>query len=85
MAAKRPHLFPLWDSRIDDVIELPVGQLWEPMRTLVRGPEARRRRLSTRRRPMGHGGRCCDGSILRFGYTATVILAETSQAEAVAR
>jgi len=42
MAAKRPHLFPLWDSRIDDVIELPVGQLWEPMRTLVRGPEARR-------------------------------------------
>jgi hypothetical protein len=42
MAAKRPHLFPIWDSRIDDAIELPAGQLWEPMHTLVRDPEARR-------------------------------------------
>jgi Family of unknown function (DUF6308) len=42
MAAKRPHLFPIWDSRIDDVIELPDGQLWEPMRNLVADDESRR-------------------------------------------
>ncbi len=41
MAAKRPHLFPVWDSRIDDAIELPAGQLWEPMHTLVCDREAR--------------------------------------------
>ena len=42
MAAKRPHLFPIWDSRIDDVIELPAGQLWEPMRQLVANEDSRR-------------------------------------------
>jgi hypothetical protein len=42
MAAKRPDLFPIWDRQIDHVIELPAGQLWEPMHTLVRDPEARR-------------------------------------------
>jgi hypothetical protein len=41
MAAKRPHLFPIWDSRIDDVIDLPGGRLWKPMLDLVRNPETR--------------------------------------------
>ena len=42
-AAKRPHLFPIWDNRIDDAIELPGGQLWTPMLDLVRNPDTRQK------------------------------------------
>jgi hypothetical protein len=43
MAAKRPHLFPIWDSRIADAIDLPRGELWKPMHSLVRNAEARQK------------------------------------------
>lgn len=35
MAAKRPRLFPVWDTLVDGLVQRPNGKLWEPMHDLL--------------------------------------------------
>lgn len=43
MAAKRPQLFPVWDTKVDAVVRDARGRVWEPMRRLLADPRARER------------------------------------------
>lgn len=35
MAAKRPHLFPVWDTLVDGMVERPNRAIWRPMHDLL--------------------------------------------------
>jgi hypothetical protein len=71
LAAKRPLLLPIWDSRVARAVDLTDGQWWEPMRLMLSDPLNRERlELATADAP-SHVGllRRIDVALWRYGST----------------
>lgn len=80
MAAKRPHLFPIWDTRVARVVDKTDGQWWEPIRSLLSDHATCKRITEATVEAPSHVSllRRVDVALWRYGNTLAVHPGETT-------
>ena len=85
MAAKRPQLFPIWDTRVARVVDKTDGLWWEPIRSLLSDRATRDRAIKATAEAPSHVTllRRVDVALWRYGNTLPAHPGDTTDADSV--